>query len=62
MEFAQILAMCTGNLRQVLEITLGTYVEEGVLPDGSTWSMNPIPPRCLGSDCKPGNTFHFQLY
>lgn len=37
-----------------LEIT-PTYVTEGVEPKGSMWAMNPIPPRCLGGDCKPGN-------
>ena len=30
-------------------------MNEGVLPKGSTWSMNPIPPRCLGSGCKESN-------
>ena len=28
-----------------------TYLDEGTLPEGSTWAMNPIPPRCLGGDC-----------
>ena len=28
---------------------LETYVDQGVIPEGSTWSMNPIPPRCLAS-------------
>jgi len=32
----------------------GTYVTEGVLPEGSTWAMNPIPPRCLGGGCHSG--------
>ena len=27
----------------------------GVIPKGSTWSMNPIPPRCLGPGCAEGN-------
>ena len=33
----------------------GTYVSTGVIPEGSTWSMNPIPPRCLGPGCKKDN-------
>jgi len=37
----------------------GTFVNEGTLPAGSTWAMNPIPPtwlgpRCVGTGCKPG--------
>eukprot|EP00090_Calanus_glacialis_P028498 TRINITY_DN45762_c0_g1_i1.p1 TRINITY_DN45762_c0_g1~~TRINITY_DN45762_c0_g1_i1.p1 ORF type:complete len:389 (+),score=86.00 TRINITY_DN45762_c0_g1_i1:65-1168(+) len=32
----------------------GTFVTEGVLPEGSMWAMNPIPPRCLGGGCKAG--------
>ena len=31
-----------------------TYVDQGVIPEGSTWSMNPIPPRCLGGGCSEG--------
>lgn len=36
----------------------GTFVEDGVLPVGSTWAMLPIPatwlgPRCLGDGCEP---------
>jgi hypothetical protein len=26
----------------------GTFVTDGTLPMGSTWALNPIPPRCLG--------------
>jgi len=26
----------------------GTFVADGTLPVGSTWALNPIPPRCLG--------------
>ena len=26
----------------------GTFVSDGTLPVGSTWALNPIPPRCLG--------------
>ena len=33
----------------------GTYVSKGVFPEGSTWAMNPIPPRCLGGGCKEDN-------
>ena len=33
---------------------LETYVDQGVIPEGSTWSMNPIPPRCLGGGCSEG--------
>lgn len=29
----------------------GTFVSVGTQPAGSTWSMNPIPPRCLGPGC-----------
>ena len=32
----------------------GTFVTEGVEPEGSTWAMNPIPPRCLGGGCREG--------
>jgi len=32
----------------------GTFVTEGVLPEGSIWAMNPIPPRCLGGGCRSG--------
>ena len=27
----------------------GTFLRNGTLPLGSTWAMNPIPPRCLGA-------------
>ena len=30
----------------------GTFVTEGVRPEGSTWAMNPIPPRCLSGNCR----------
>jgi len=33
----------------------GTFVDYGTLPENSTWAMLPIPPRCLGGDCKKGN-------
>jgi len=33
----------------------GTFLKEGVFPEGSTWAMNPIPPRCLGPGCRAGN-------
>ncbi len=33
----------------------GAYVKEGTLPQGSTWAMNPVPPRCLGGGCSPDN-------
>ena len=33
---------------------LENYVDQGVIPEGSTWSMNPIPPRCLGGGCSEG--------
>jgi len=33
----------------------GTFVSEGTLPEGSTWAMNPIPPRCLGGGCREGS-------
>merc|ERR1719336_3702428 len=32
-----------------------TYVNQGVIPEGSMWAMNPIPPRCLGGSCKKDN-------
>jgi len=31
----------------------GTFVDVGTLPEGSSWAMNPIPPRELGSDASP---------
>ena len=35
----------------------GTFIDRGTLPEGSTWSMLPIPPtwlgpRCLGDGCE----------
>merc|ERR1719289_709974 len=35
----------------------GTFVNEGTLPEGSMWAMNPIPPRCLGGKCSHNNPF-----
>jgi len=32
----------------------GTFVTEGVVPEGSMWAMNPIPPRCLSGKCREG--------
>jgi len=32
----------------------GTFVTDGVIPEGSMWAMNPIPPRCLGGGCRSG--------
>lgn len=32
----------------------GTFVTEGVQPEGSMWSMIPIPSDCLGPRCIPG--------
>jgi len=29
----------------------GTFVSNGTIPEGSTWAMCPIPPRCLGGGC-----------
>jgi len=36
----------------------GTFTNEGTTPEGSTWSLNPIPatwlgPRCVGDGCEP---------
>jgi len=36
-----------------LEIN-GTFVTEGTMPKGSMWALNPIPARCLSSDCRAG--------
>jgi len=33
----------------------GTFVSEGTLPKGSTWAMNPLPPRCLSGSCRAGS-------
>jgi len=35
----------------------GTFVDEGTLPKGSMWAMNPIPPRCLGGGCSKDKPF-----
>jgi lytic starch monooxygenase len=42
----------------------GTFVSDGTLPVGSTWAVNPIPPRCLGGSqatfggpCRYGQTY-----
>ena len=42
------------NVTHIFYIYLETYVDQGVIPEGSTWSMNPIPPRCLGGGCSEG--------
>ena len=31
-----------------------TFVSEGTLPEGSTWSLMPMPPTLLGPCCLPG--------
>ena len=33
----------------------GTFVSVGTMPSGSTWAMNPVPPRCLSGGCKAGS-------
>ena len=33
----------------------GTFVSVGTIPSGSTWAMNPVPPRCLSGGCKAGS-------
>ena len=31
-----------------------TFVSEGTMPEGSTWSLIPMPPTLLGPCCIPG--------
>jgi hypothetical protein len=40
--------------RQFLLPNQTTFVSEGTMPTGSTWSMMPMPPTLLGPCCLPG--------
>merc|ERR1711971_1428926 len=52
----QLDAMDSDELKSKARMPIrGTFVSEGTLPEGSTWAMNPIPPRCLGGGCREGS-------
>merc|ERR1719461_836926 len=46
----QFLVWNDGTRKQIEPV----YVKEGTTPKGSTWVLNPIPPRCLSGECREG--------
>ena len=40
----------------------GIFVQDGTAPAGSTWALNPIPPRCLGGGDSGNPCYRGQVY